>query len=53
MLGLFKEEIGKKESAYLFLPKAINYVQQYSESNRFRFYKFVKNSNEAYEAVLR
>ncbi len=37
----------------MYLTKAINYVQQYSEGNRFRFYKFVKNNNEAYEGVLK
>lgn len=35
------------------MTKAINYVQQYSDSNRFRFYKFVKITNETYENVLR
>lgn len=52
-MELLKNEIGKKESEYIFLTKAINYVQQYSEGNRFRFYKFVKNTNEVYESILK
>lgn len=53
LVELLKGEIGRKESSYVFLTKAINYVQQHSEGNRFRYYKFVKNSNEAYECVLK
>lgn len=45
LLELLNSEIGKKKSDYVYLTKAINYVQQYSEGNRFRFYKFVKNTN--------
>jgi hypothetical protein len=45
LITLFKEQSQKKGTEYPFLSKAINYVQQYSESNRFRFYKFVKISH--------
>jgi hypothetical protein len=53
LIVLLSKEIANKTSEFVFLAKAVTFLQNHNENNRFKAYRFAKLHNDTFERLLK